>query len=149
MFKTVLWATDGSESADRALPYAKELAAEAHGRLVAVFADEHFVGHSSPYPVLADADGFKAKIHDQVEQARNEGLDASFRILPGLTTGAAHLSADAAREEGADAIVAGTRGHGPVTGVLLGSVTHRLLHIATCPVLVIPSRGTNGTQRTS
>ena len=26
MFRTIVWATDGSESADRALPYARELA---------------------------------------------------------------------------------------------------------------------------
>jgi nucleotide-binding universal stress UspA family protein len=108
MFKTVVWATDGSESADRALPYAKALATEAHGRLVAGFADEHFVGRSSPYPVLADSDELKAKIHDQVEQARNEGLDASFRIVSGFTPGSAHMIADAACEEGTDAIVAGT-----------------------------------------
>jgi len=144
MFKTVVWATDGSESADRALSYAKTLAAEGRGKLVAVFAEEHFVGRSSPYPVLADADELKAKIHEQIAQARSEGLDASFRIVPGITPGSAHMIADAAREEHADAIVAGTRGHGPVAGLLLGSVTQRLLHIAPCPVLVIPSHGTNG-----
>jgi len=144
MFKTVVWATDGSESADRALSYAKTLTAEGHGKLVAVFAEEHFVGRSSPYPVLADAEELKAKIHEQVEQARKEGLDASFRVVPGITPGSAHMIADAAREEHADAIVAGTRGHGPVAGLLLGSVTQRLLHIAPCPVLVIPSERTNG-----
>jgi nucleotide-binding universal stress UspA family protein len=144
MFKTVVWATDGSDSADRALPYAKELAAEMHGRLVAVFADERFVGRSSPYAGEAAADELKAKIHEQVEQARAEGLEASFRILPGLMPGPAHLIADAAREEGADAIVVGPRGHGAVTSLVLGSVTQRLLHIAPCPVLVIPSHPTAG-----
>ena len=31
MFKTIVWATDGSDAADRALPYAKSLA-EGPGR---------------------------------------------------------------------------------------------------------------------
>jgi nucleotide-binding universal stress UspA family protein len=138
MFTTIVWATDGSESADRALPYAKALAANEGATLVALFVEEHFVGRSSPYPVLADTDELKTKIHNQVEQLRKGGLDASFKVLPSIGPGPAHLIANTAGELGADAIVVGTRGHGPVVGLLLGSVTQRLLHIAPCPVFVIP-----------
>jgi nucleotide-binding universal stress UspA family protein len=139
MFETIVWATDGSSSADAALPFAKALAVAERGKLVAVFVEEQFVGRASPYPVLADVGELKAKIHGQVEEARKEGVDASFTIVPGLGPGTARLIADTARELGADAIVVGTRGHGPVVGLLLGSVTQRLLHLATCPVLVIPT----------
>jgi nucleotide-binding universal stress UspA family protein len=41
-----------------------------------------------------------------------------------------------------DAIVVGTRGHTPIAGLLVGSVTQRLLHIAPCPVIVVPNRDT-------
>ena len=139
MFDTIVWATDGSSSADAALPFAKALAVAGHGKLVAVFVDEHFVGRTSPYSVSADADGLRAKIHDQIDEARKEGVEASFTILPRVAHGTAHAIADRARELDADAIVAGTRGHGPAAGLLLGSVTQRLLHIASCPVLVVPS----------
>ena len=36
MFKTIVWATDGSDAADAALPYAKGLAeGEGHGKMPA------------------------------------------------------------------------------------------------------------------
>jgi nucleotide-binding universal stress UspA family protein len=54
---------------------------------------------------------------------------------------AGHVIADLARERQADVIVVGTRGHTALGGLLLGSVTQRLLHIAPCPVLAVPARG--------
>ena len=52
--------------------------------------------------------------------------------------GPAHAIEEVAAEADADLIVAGTRGHSPVAGLLLGSVTQRLLHIARRPVLAVP-----------
>jgi nucleotide-binding universal stress UspA family protein len=47
--------------------------------------------------------------------------------------------ADVANVRGADEIVIGTRGFGRVRA-LLGSVAHELIHLADCPVTVIPER---------
>ena len=139
MFTTIVWATDGSPSADHALPYAKALAAVKNGKLLAVHADENSVWPACAYPVLADEDEITAKIRDQVAEIREEGFDASVSIVPAAEPGAAHMIAEVARKVGADAIVAGTHGHGVVVGLLVGGVTERLLHLAPCPVLVVPS----------
>ncbi|HEY7207633.1 MAG TPA: universal stress protein [Gaiellaceae bacterium] len=139
MFKTVVFATDGSETADRALPYAKALAAGEGASLVVIHGKELLLGRSGGYPALADEEDLETKIEGQVDEARKEGIDATFRLVSGATPHAAHMVADVAREVGADVIVVGTRGHAPVAGLLLGSVTQRLLHIAPCPVLAVPA----------
>lgn len=142
MFKTIVWASDGSDAADRALPFAKELATGEGRSLVVVHSKERFVGgRGGGYPVLANEDELEVKIRNQVEEARKEGLEATFQLVSGAAGHSAHMIADAAREAGADVIVVGTRGHAPVAGLLLGSVTQRLLHIASCPVLAVPAAG--------
>ena len=45
--------------------------------------------------------------------------------------------ANVAETRDADEIIIGTRGYGPLRG-MLGSVAHTVLHQATCPVTVIP-----------
>jgi nucleotide-binding universal stress UspA family protein len=47
--------------------------------------------------------------------------------------------ADVANVRGADEIILGTRGFGKVRA-LLGSVAHEVIHLAACPVTVIPEQ---------
>jgi len=46
----------------------------------------------------------------------------------------------AARDCGADLIVIGAPAHGWLTRTMLGSVTHSVVHHASCPVLTVPFR---------
>ena len=52
--------------------------------------------------------------------------------------GPAHALEEVAEREGAELIVVGRRGHSPMAGLVLGSVTQRLLHIARRSVLAAP-----------
>ena len=138
VFKAIIWATDGSSGAERALSLAKGLA-QAHGaRLVVVHVNEFMVGRAIGYPVNLNEDEVQAAIGKHVEDLKKEGLEATLQTARVSMGGAAHLIAEIADKEGADLIVAGTRGYGPISGLLLGSVTHRLLQIVRCPVLVVP-----------
>jgi nucleotide-binding universal stress UspA family protein len=140
MFKTIIWATDGSEAAERALSTALELTAEANGRLLVVHANERLGGRAGGAPMFADEDDLQREFASKVDDLVESGVKASFHVVSGLNTDPADLIADVAKEADADLIVVGTRGHGRVAGMLLGSVTQQLLHVAPCPVLAVPTK---------
>jgi nucleotide-binding universal stress UspA family protein len=138
MFKLIFWATDGSEHADRALEYARQLAEASSAELVAAHVREFSAGRSPGYPVHVDEGEIETKIEAQANELKDSGINVRLERLEGTAGGAAHAIADLAAADGADLIVVGTRGHGHVTGLLLGGVTQRLLHISKCPVLAVP-----------
>lgn len=138
MFKTIIWATDGSANADHAFALAVGLARESACPLIAVHSKELMTGRAGGFPLYADETEIEIKIAKQVEDAKEAGVDARAYITGGWAGHAAHSIAEAAESTGADLIVIGTRGHTPVAGLLLGSVAQRLLHVAHCPVLAVP-----------
>jgi nucleotide-binding universal stress UspA family protein len=143
MFKKIVWATDGSDAADEALPYVKELASEHRATVVVCHSILTMVAagaHGAPLAVI-DEDEIKTKLGGQVDELGAAGIDAELKLVGGDTLrGAAHDIVRVADADGGDLIVAATRGHTALGGLLLGSVTQRLLHLAKCPVLIIPSK---------
>ena len=137
MFETVVWATDGSDAAERALPFAKRLVAP-NGRLVVVHVRELLVGRAGGQPAYADADEIEARVRAQVEELRHDGFAVTLKFHTTFDVNAAHSIAKEANAFGAGAIVVATRGRSPLAGALLGSVAQTLLHEATCPVLAVP-----------
>lgn len=73
------------------------------------------------------------------EKMLGEALESVDSILPAEC---ARLDGDPARElveaceEGVDLLVVGSRGYGPITRVLVGSVSREVARKASCPVLV-------------
>jgi nucleotide-binding universal stress UspA family protein len=138
MYETVIWASDGSDGADRALRETLRFA-DAGARIVAVHCDQRLYGRAGAWPVLADEEDAHAKIARQVEELQDRGVEIELDVRHSHQE-AADVVAAAATEHDADVIVCGTCGHSALTGAFLGSFTHRLLHIAPCPVLAVGPR---------
>ena len=140
MFKTIVWATDGSDLADEALEHVRMLA-EIHGsRIVAVHANEMLVGRAAGAPVLADDPDIQEKLKSQVEELRAAGFDATLEVRTGAQP-VATLVEHAAKDVDADLIVVGTHGRAGITAAVLGSVARALCHVSRRPVLVVPPVG--------
>jgi nucleotide-binding universal stress UspA family protein len=136
MFKTIVLALDGSEGSRRAIPIATELAKRDKARVVLVHVAERV-----PQPGLTSAPGEEemlAELEKQAQELSAERIDTEVKGRSIGFGGPAVPIAEIAKQEDADLIVVGTRGHGAVAGVLVGSVTQRLLHIAHRPVLAVP-----------
>ena len=140
MFKTIVVAMDGSQGGADALPVAFDLAKRDGARLVIAHVVESIAAKGGAN-LRADEDEVRADMERKVEEMTAEGVDSSLK-LAGITLGGpAHAISEIADEAGADLIVVGTRGHTQLGGLLLGSTTNRLLHIAKRPVLAVPSTG--------
>jgi nucleotide-binding universal stress UspA family protein len=98
-------------------------------------------------PALTMGPGFPA-MRERLDRMARETLEKAVAALPSeLRAEPVLLAGDPAAElvaqsESLDVLVAGSRGYGPVRSVLLGGVSHRLVHEAACPVIVLP-RGTS------
>ena len=139
MFTTIVWPTDVSANAASALRYAKALATGEGAMLIAVHivqdpADGNADRNSAAETGHQDA----ATVRKFVGELSQEGIDAILKVVDFVGPQPAQGIADIAREVGADVIAVGTRGHSTIGGLLAGSVTQRLLHIAPCPVLSVP-----------
>ncbi|HLK46272.1 MAG TPA: universal stress protein [Acidimicrobiales bacterium] len=140
MLTSIIWATDGSDYADHALPFVEQLARAFSATITVVHVDQRLVGRAGGYPVYADEPEIKEKIRQQTARLAEAGFDVTCRVITGTVHAPADLIADVARELDADLIVVGSHGHGFLTAALAGSVTTRLLHVAPCPVFAVPAR---------
>jgi len=136
MFDKIILAVDGSEACERAVPLAAELARAGGGEVVVVHVAETFVSWSvavdaeTPSEATDLADGL-------VRTLKDLGVSARSEIRTAVHGFAAKTILEVADEEAADLIVVGCRGRGDLSGLLVGSVTRKILHLAHIPVLVV------------
>jgi len=76
----------------------------------------------------------QSDIDNVVDRLREAGVESEGVVLHGRP---ATVVADEAASVAADLIVVGSRGHGPIASLVLGSVSAELVDHAPCPVLVV------------
>jgi nucleotide-binding universal stress UspA family protein len=128
---------DGTECGSAALDLACDLATALGRKLVIAYGYQPYQG--------------AGEIGTQRELMRDEGA----RLLAEATATAAERGVEAesaleakrpaaalvelAEERGASMIVVGTYGESPLKGAILGSTPHKLVQLATVPVVVVPA----------
>ena len=140
MFKRILCATDGSEHGDRAFRQAARMARASDGELHLVHVIERVPGGNrlgGQDVVLTEYEIDSRIVRESEEMAEQTGVKAEVHLIAGSGPPAKQLAKLAERID-ADLIVVGSRGHAPLAGVVLGSVTQQLLHETSRPVLALP-----------
>jgi nucleotide-binding universal stress UspA family protein len=145
MFRKIMVPLDGSELAERALEPASELAKRVNGELL-------LLSVAVPEFVVAELSGVGVYWLDQaMERSRQEHLDYLQRVQGRITHSRCTVNVavkegdpastivDIAAEKGIDLIIMSTHGHSGFTRWMLGSVTTKVFHKATCPVLAVRS----------
>ena len=133
----VVVGTDGSPVSEAALGFAFDAAAVRGAELVALHAWSPTAVDKALEPMM-DWDA----VADEEEAVLAERLSGWGQKYPQVTVrrsvvrdGAARALVDASR--GAQLVVVGSRGRGNAAGLLLGSVSHGVLHAAHCPVAIV------------
>ncbi|RAS67385.1 nucleotide-binding universal stress UspA family protein [Lentzea atacamensis] len=130
---------DGSPVSEAALEFAFD-AADARGvPLIAVHAwNDHAVAFAVTEPVEWDA--AEAEEHRLLAE-RLAGWSEKYpdvevrRVV--VSDGPAHALIEQATASSAQLVVVGSHGRGSAAGLVLGSVSHALLHHSPCPVVVV------------
>jgi len=148
-FSRVLVPTDGSESAEAALPHAGALAG-ADDAGIDVLNVVDLQGSGGAFDAGGLKDEFVERLESEGEAAVEDAVtdlaeyrsetDIRAAVRRSAQDGAASGIRDHVAEHSVDLIVMGSRGHSNVKRKLLGSVTATVLRSVDVPVLAVPNQ---------
>lgn len=146
--KRIVAAVDGSASSLKAVDLAADLAGKYDAELVLITVEREFA------PVISEEVRAYARAEHITDLTSDPGFAAAENVVAGArlqaqAKGAPRVSTEVeagdpaeaiialAKDRNADLIVIGSRGHGRLVGLMLGSVAQKVLAHASCPVLVV------------
>jgi nucleotide-binding universal stress UspA family protein len=144
--KCILAATDGSQSANRAVDAAAQIAKRFDAKLLIVNAVDRGVLSTAEMKRFTEVEGIplgealaslsSGILREAERQAKKHGLtNVQMESREGE---AAQVVMEIVREKAVDAVVVGRRGRGQLAGLLLGSISQKLVTLTPCLVIVVP-----------
>ena len=138
----ILLPVDGSECALRAVEHLIS-----HSAWFRDLPEIHLLHVHAPIPIgRVQAHVGKDTLHAYyLEESQASLLEAQKKLDAAGCSHTTHIHvgqpaeviAKLAAEQGCDLIVMGTHGRGGIAGLVTGSVANRVLHLASCPVLLV------------
>ena len=147
MYRHILIATDGSDLAGKGVQHGLALALQLQAKATVLTVSEPIntgfddaLGWSAVATSLPDfqnaRDEAARKVLDAVTVLAGQAGVAP-QLLHVADRYAAEAIVDTAEQQGCDLIVMGSRGLSDFSGMVMGSVSHRVLRHATMPVLIV------------
>ena len=136
MFEKILLAVDGSEHSRRAVVVAGDLARRYEGEVIVLHAREHELTWGADIDVETPDEG-RQLVDGVMRELKDAGTNVRGELVRVPLGQTPRAILDMAREEGVGLIVMGTRGLSDWSRLLMGSVAHKVVHLAEVPVLVV------------
>ncbi|HAS88548.1 MAG TPA: universal stress protein [Desulfovibrio sp.] len=138
IFTKILIPVDDSKHSDNAVIYGASLAGMSGGKIIILHCHR-------PVPTGLGEPNFQKAIDDATRESyailekktallKDKRVNYDEKIIGGSI---AKSIKTVAETEACDLIIIGSKGKSDLEGLVVGSVTHKVLHIAECPVLVI------------
>jgi nucleotide-binding universal stress UspA family protein len=137
MYERILVAVDHSAASDHALAAARDLAALSKGEVwVLHLAEREVIGRMGQVHIESDAEA-ETPVDAAVKMLTGAGITAHAEVRETVFGHAAKEIVADAKLHDVGVIVMGSRGRGDITGLVLGSTAHKVIHLSDRPVLVV------------
>lgn len=137
MFSRILVAIDGSESAKKAFEKSIYLAQKCSSKIDLVHVVQCELGGDSA-TTFELIDELKTKAQKMLEEYKIQAAKNNISIQIMVTQGdPAQAIIELAKAKSYDLIIMGTRGRTAFQELLIGSVSQKVMHHASCPVMVV------------
>ena len=137
MYDKLLLAVDNSDVSVRVINAAREMASLSDGEVwVLHVRDKEVMPRGGFFAIESDAEALSLVEH-AAQELHDAGVKAHYEVRNALYGQAAREIVDATSAHDAGVIVMGSRGRSDLTGLLLGSTAHKVIHLSDRPVLVV------------